>query len=301
MKILLFGAKGQVGIELQRSLQRLGEVIACDQEEIDLTDLRNLSAEIQTISPCAIVNAAAYTAVDKAESEPELAKTVNADAVEVMANEAKRLNIPLIHYSTDYVFDGTNTKPYVEDDKTNPLSVYGKTKLQGEEAIRFSGCNHLIFRTSWVYSPHGTNFAKTMLRLAAEREELSIVSDQFGVPTSATLLADIATECLEKTFTSPYELSSTSGTYHLTPSGKTNWFEFAKRVITRALEYGEELKITPDLIKPILTADYHTPAARPTNSLLNTNKLIKTFDVYLPPWEQGVNQFINTLAEEITL
>ena len=301
MRILLFGAKGQVGIELQRSLQRLGEIIACDQEEIDLTDLRNLSAEIQTISPCAIVNAAAYTAVDKAESEPELAKTVNADAVEVMANEAKRLNIPLIHYSTDYVFDGTNTKPYVEDDKTNPLSVYGKTKLQGEEAIRFSGCNHLIFRTSWVYSPHGTNFAKTMLRLAAEREGLSIVSDQFGVPTSATLLADIPTECLEKTLASPYELSSTSGTYHLTPSGKTNWFEFAKRVITLALEHGEELKITPDLIKPILTTDYPTPAARPTNSLLNTNKLIKTFDVYLPPWEQGVNQFINTLAEEITL
>jgi len=300
MKILLFGARGQVGIELQRSLQRLGEVIAYDQEEFDLTDLRNLSAEIQTISPSAIVNAAAYTAVDKAESEPELAKTVNADAVEVMANEAKRLNIPLIHYSTDYVFDGTNTKPYVEDDKTNPLSVYGKTKLQGEEAIRFSGCNHLIFRTSWVYSPHGTNFAKTMLRLAAEREELNVVSDQTGVPTSASLIAGVTAECLQKCFQRQDEFSKLSGTYHLVPTGKTNWFEFAKRVISKAIEGGEQLKVSPDSIKPILTSNYPTPASRPINSLLNTDKLTKTFDVYLPPWEQDVDHLVIKLIQGIT-
>jgi dTDP-4-dehydrorhamnose reductase len=301
MKFLLFGAKGQVGTELQRSLQPLGEVVACDQEEIDLTNLKLLASEIQNISPSVIINAAAYTAVDKAESEPEIARVINADAVGVMAQQAEQLGIPLVHYSTDYVFDGTNSAPSLEDDETSPLSVYGETKLQGERAIRHSNCQHLIFRTSWVYSTHGANFAKTMLRLASERDELSVVSDQVGVPTSASLIADITAECLDKSEQEAYRLTHTSGTYHLVPSGETNWFEFAKRVISNAAKLGEVFRITPDAITPILTEAYPTPAKRPSNSLLGTEKLTKTFRVYLPPWEHDVDHLVGELIQGIKI
>ena len=301
MRFLLFGAKGQVGTELQRSLQPLGEVVACDQEEIDLTNLKLLASEIQNISPSVIINAAAYTAVDKAESEPEIVRVINADAVGVMAQQAEQLGIPLVHYSTDYVFDGTNSAPSLEDDETSPLSVYGETKLQGEQAIRRSNCQHLIFRTSWVYSTHGANFAKTMLRLASERDELSVVSDQVGVPTSASLIADITAECLDKSEQEAYRLTHTSGTYHLVPSGETNWFEFAKRVISNATKLGEIFRITPDAITPILTEAYPTPAKRPSNSLLDTEKLTKTFQVYLPPWEHDVDHLVGELIQGIKI
>jgi len=300
MNLMLFGANGQVGTELRSTLPPLGSVVALDRQVLDLANLDQLISRIQNTSPDVIVNAAAYTAVDKAESEEEVAFKINADAVGVMAQQANELDIPFIHYSTDYVFDGTSLTPYLEDDKTNPISVYGKTKLKGESLIRSSGCKHFIFRTSWVYSPHGANFAKTMLRLAAEREELNVVSDQTGVPTSASLIAGVTAECLQKCFQRQDGFSKLSGTYHLVPTGKTNWFEFAKRVISKAIEGGEQLKVSPDSIKPILTSNYPTPASRPINSLLNTDKLTKTFDVYLPPWEQDVDHLVTKLIQGIT-
>ena len=299
MRLLLLGENGQVGRELQRSLAPLGEVVACDRAEIDLEDLLNLQSAICQIEPDAIINAAAYTSVDRAEEEPDIARVVNTDAVGILAHQAKLLDIPLVHYSTDYVFDGAKQEPYVEDDDTNPLSVYGSTKLAGEEAIRASGCKHLIFRTSWVYGLHGSNFPKTMLRLAQERDELKVVRDQHGVPTSAVLIADITAECFEKSLQKEYTIEQTAGTYHLTPTGKTNWYEIAKYVLAEAQNHGETLRTTPDMVQPVSTSEFPTATMRPANSLLNTEKLTSTFDVHLPHWKHHLQSLVSELVRRV--
>ena len=297
MRILLFGANGQVGWELQRSLSPLGEILACDLNNVDLENQSALKALILDYKPTVIVNAAAHTAVDKAESEPEKAKRINADAVEIMASEAKKLNAWLIHYSTDYVYDGTkaNTESYIETDTTNPQSVYGKTKLQGEESIRKSECKHLIFRTSWVYAAHGNNFIKTMIRLAKEKDELKIIADQTGAPTSAELIADITALCLHQLFHNNHNNEQLIGTYHLTPTGETNWHGFAKFAISEALKKGASLKTTPEKIYPITTSEYPLPATRPANSRLNCTKLCNSFMIQLPPWQKHVTRLISEI------
>ena len=298
MKILLFGKNGQVGWELQRSLAPLGEVIALgpDSQDYcgDFTNLQGLAETVQKIKPDIIVNAAAHTAVDKAESEAELAQTINADAPALLAHEAKTLNAWLIHYSTDYVFDGSGSTPWLETDATAPLGVYGATKLAGEQAIQNSGCKHLIFRTSWVYGAHGNNFAKTMLRLAQERDSLSVINDQIGAPTGADLLADVTAHTIRTVQTQP-ELS---GLYHLVASGETSWHGYASYVIDTAQKMGLELKTSLKSINPVPTSAFPTPAERPKNSRLNTHKLQSSFDLTLPDWQTGVARMLSEFIEK---
>lgn len=288
MKILLFGKGGQVGWELQRSLAPLGEVVALStgSPELcgDFTNPEGIAQTVRTVAPDVIVNAAAYTAVDKAESETELARAINALAPGVLAQEAKRNDAWLVHYSTDYVFNGEGDRPWVETDSTAPLSVYGKTKLEGEEAIIAVGCRHLIFRTSWVYATRGGNFPKTMLRLAQERDSLNVIDDQFGAPTSAELLADVTAHAI-RTARSRSELS---GLYHLVAGGHTSWHAYASFVIDFARQAGVEIKVTPDAIQPVPTSAFPTPARRPQNSRLDARKLQNTFDLHLPHWQSGV-------------
>ena len=295
MKILLFGKNGQVGWELQRSLAPLGEVIALDVNDQtmcgDLNNLAGIAKTIQTVAPDVIVNAAAHTAVDKAESEPEFAHTLNALAVEVMAKEAKRSGAWLVHYSTDYVFDGGGNQPRQETDATAPLSVYGKSKLAGEVAIIASGCKHLIFRTSWVYAARGGNFAKTMLKLAKERESLSVINDQIGAPTGADLLADVTAHSIRTAL----QNEKVSGLYHLVAGGETSWHEYAKFVIEHARQAGVEIKVPSDAIKAVPTSAFPTPATRPLNSRLNTDKLKNTFNLLLPPWQVGVTRMLTEI------
>lgn len=295
MKILLLGKNGQVGWELQRALSVLGEVVALDRHPAvtpygtlcgDLSDLAGLRAAIATIEPKVIVNAAAYTAVDKAETERELAHTVNALASGVMAEEAKRLDALLVHYSTDYVFDGTGTAPWKETDAVAPVNYYGATKMEGEQLIVASGCKHLIFRTSWVYAARGNNFAKTMLRLAKDRPTLSVIADQIGAPTGADLLADVAAAAMQKALVDP-ELC---GIYHLAPAGETSWHAYASYVIEFARAKGERLAV--ETINPIATTEYPTPASRPLNSRLATEKLRDTFSLHLPDWRSGVTRML---------
>lgn len=290
MKILLLGKNGQLGWELQRSLAPLGELIALDRlgqqtQQIlcgDLTDLDGLRQTIDTLKPDVIVNAAAYTAVDKAESEPQLTQLINAKAPQVLAQEALKIGAWLVHYSTDYVFNGSGSKAWNETDATEPLSQYGQTKLTGEQAIQNSGCKHLIFRTSWVYSSRGNNFAQTMLCLASERKTLSVINDQVGAPTSAALLADCTAHALWQTIKNP----RLTGLYHLAASGQTSWYEYASLVIEYAQAMGKELLVTE--IKPISTLEYPTPAKRPLNSGLDTSKFCNSFGLVLPEWQQGV-------------
>ena len=298
MKILLFGAKGQVGWELQRSLAALGQLMACDRETADLENLDKLQTTIREYSPAFIVNAAAYTAVDEAESEAGKAQRINVEAVELMATEASKLDAWLIHYSTDYVFDGSKPAAYNEADDPNPQSVYGQTKLAGEKAIRESGCNHLIFRTSWVYAARGSNFARTMLRLASERDELKVVGDQIGAPTSAELIADITALCLYR-ISNDSEFGKTAvGTYHLSPSGETNWCDYARYVVAMAQQNGAHLRSRPENIHPITTSQYPLPANRPANSRLDTSKLEETFNVNLPPWQTHVERLMTEIVME---
>ena len=296
MKILLLGSNGQVGWELQRSLAPLGQLKACDHNTVDLAKIDELQARIRDFSPAIIVNAAAYTAVDMAESEAEKARRINAEAVAELAAEAKCLDAWLIHYSTDYIFDGTKSTAYVETDSAKPQSVYGKTKFEGEEAIRKSGCKHLIFRTSWVYAARGSNFAKTMLRLAKERDELNVVGDQVGVPTSAELIADITALCLYRVTNDNAFGKQAVGTYHLSPSGETNWHEYARYVIAEAQHYGVKLRTKPENIHPISTSEYPLPAKRPANSLLDTKKLTNTFSVHMPVWRTQVKRLVSELV-----
>ncbi|WP_122411143.1 dTDP-4-dehydrorhamnose reductase [Pseudomonas viridiflava] len=295
MKILLLGKNGQVGWELQRSLAVLGEVIALDRQvastaygEIsgDLSNLDELRKTIRQVQPQVIVNAAAYTAVDKAETEQALAHTVNALASQVLAEEALQLDALLVHYSTDYVFNGTGSQAWKETDAVSPVNYYGATKLEGEQLIVASGCKHLIFRTSWVYAARGNNFAKTMLRLAKDRPSLNVIADQIGAPTGAELLADIATAALQQALTRP-ELC---GIYHLAPAGEVSWHAYAQFVIDFARANGEPLAV--ETISPIATTEYPTPAQRPLNSRLNTDKLRQNFSLHLPGWQSGVTRML---------
>lgn len=297
MKILLFGKGGQVGWELQRSLAPLGELIAVDFDSPslcgDFTNLDGLAKTISTVKPDVIVNAAAHTAVDKAESELELARTINALAPGLLAQEAKKINAWLIHYSTDYVFDGNGDKAWVETDKTAPLNAYGTTKLEGEELIQQSGCRHIIFRTSWVYGARGGNFAKTMLKLAQERESLKVINDQIGAPTGADLLADITAHAIQKALQS----TEVSGLYHLVARGETSWHGYASYVLDFAQRAGLTLKVSPEGIVPVPTSAFQTPAKRPHNSRMNTEKLQDTFGLYLPNWEKGVERMLTEILD----
>jgi len=289
MKILLLGKNGQVGWELQRSLAVAGEVVALDcGDGADFTQPEALLARVQAEAPQVIVNAAAHTAVDKAESEPELARQVNATTPALLAIEARRLGALLVHYSTDYVFDGSGTHARDEDAPVNPLSVYGATKAEGEDAIRASGCQHLILRTSWIYAARGANFAKTMLHLAAERERLSVIADQIGAPTGAELLADLTVPMLRAARVNP----ALVGTYHAVAGGATSWHDYARFVVEFARARGTPLKLAPDQLHAIPTSDYPTPARRPLNSRLATGKLQRAFGLHLPPWQQGVERML---------
>ena len=292
MKILLLGKGGQVGWELQRSLAVAGDVVALDFDDGgDYTKPDELLARVQAEAPQVIVNAAAHTAVDKAESEPDLARQINATTPALLAIEAKRLGALFVHYSTDYVFDGSGMQARDEEAPVAPLSVYGATKAEGEDAIRASGCQHLILRTSWVYAARGGNFAKTMLRLAAEREELKVIADQIGAPTGADLLADLTTHMLRAARVNP----ALTGTYHAVASGETSWHEYARLVIEFARARGKAIKVAPDQILPIPTSDYPTPAKRPLNSRLSTAKLQQRFGLRLPSWQQGVERMLTEI------
>ena len=292
MKILLLGKNGQVGWELQRALAPLGEVIALDRHGAnglcgDLTDLSGLRQTIRSVQPDVLVNAAAYTAVDKAESEPGLADLINAQAPQAMAEEMHKLNGWLVHYSTDYVFDGSGKRPWVESDLPAPLNHYGMSKLRGEQAIQDTGCQYLIFRTSWVYAARGGNFAKTMLRLAAEREQLNVIADQLGAPTGAELIADCTVHALRCAIDKP----QVSGVYHLAAAGEVSWHGYASYVIEQARAAGAQLAVQQ--INVIPTSDYPTPALRPLNSRLDCRKLRDTFSLHLPHWQSGVSRMLN--------
>lgn len=290
MKILLLGKKGQVGWELQRALAPLGDVIALGRDSVshcaDLSNEQGLLKTIREIAPHVLVNAAAYTAVDKAESEPDLAFLVNAKSVDLMAKEMASLDGWLVHYSTDYVFNGSGNTAWRESDSTDPLSIYGKTKLAGEEAIISRKVKHLIFRTSWVYGSHGNNFIKTILKLAQERESLSIVADQIGVPTGAELIADVTAHaikaCLQRT--------DLSGLYHLAPLGETSWYHFAHYILEEARALGKTFQVSD--LTAINSQEYPRPAQRPLNSRLNTQKLCNTFSLEMPEWTMGVKRVL---------
>lgn len=297
MKILLFGKNGQIGWELQRSLAPLGQVIALNSrsEEFcgNLADFSGIKKTLWQISPDVIVNAAAYTAVDKAESEPEQAYALNAEAPGILAQEAKKLDAWLIHYSTDYVFNGHGEQPYREVDDSDPLNVYGKSKLQGERNIVASGCSHLIFRTSWVYATYGNNFIKTILRLAQQRDKLTVIDDQIGSPTGAELIADITAHAVRTIEQKP----EISGLYHLTSSGSTSWYGFSQFILEYAKRSNYPLRVQTETLQPILSKDFPTPAKRPRNSRLNTEKLTKTFDLRLPAWQSGAARTLIELFE----
>lgn len=297
MKILLTGKHGQVGFELQRALAPLGDVLAVDYTECDLADASALCALVRAFNPDLIVNPAAYTAVDKAESEPEPAHAINAVAPGVLGEEAAKVGAWVVHYSTDYVFDGTKQGAYTEDDLTNPLSVYGRTKRDGEIALQESGARHLILRTSWVVGAHGKNFAKTILRLALERESLNVVADQYGAPTSAALLADVTAQLVRQTQREGAD-DFPFGLYHLVPSGETTWRDYAQFVVSEALAAGRPLKLLPDAIRGIPSSEYPTAAKRPANSRMDTGKLRRTFALELPDWQNGVRHILHLVLGE---
>lgn len=297
MKILLLGKNGQVGWELQRSLAPLGELFALGRGQAgglngDLSQTQALAASIRRLQPQVIVNAAAYTAVDLAESEPEQALAINRDAVGVLAREARLCKALLVHYSTDYVFDGSGERPWREDDAPAPLNVYGRSKWQGEQAIAQAGCQHLIFRTSWVYAARGGNFAKTILRLAAERDTLSVVSDQWGAPTGAELLADVTAHAIVQTRADAGKM----GLYHVTASGQTHWCAYARYVIEYVRSQGRR-PLEVGAVRAVATADWPTPAPRPLNSRLDTQKFQKTFGLHLPDWRRGVDRMLDETSD----
>lgn len=295
MKILVTGKNGQLGFELIRSLAPLGTVVGIDIDECDLQDVSAIEKLLDNVKPDLIVNPAAYTAVDKAETEAALAHAINAQAPEVMAQYAARHNIPIIHYSTDYVFDGLKEGAYLETDEINPRSVYGKTKAMGEEAVRHHAPKHIILRTSWVFGSHGGNFLKTILKLAQERDKLSIVSDQVGSPTSAALLAEVTAEIVKQLFAPA--ASDKYGTYHLVTEGYTSWHGYAQFVVARANAFDFQTKISPEAIVAIKSSEYPVPASRPANSRLDKTKLSKVFSVSLPSWQVEVEKVIHALLK----
>lgn len=293
MKILLLGCKGQVGWELQRALAPLGQLTACDFDtpaphRADFGAPESLAGLVDRVQPDLIANAAAHTAVDRAESEPELARAINATAPGVLARAAAARGAWLLHFSTDYVFDGSGSAARGEEAATGPLSVYGRTKLEGEEAIRASGCRHLILRTSWVYAARGGNFARTMLKLAAERDELRVIDDQVGAPTGADLLADVSAHALRAACADP----TLAGTYHCVAGGETSWHGYARFVIEWARAHGQAVKVAPEAIHAVATTAFPTPARRPLNSRLSTAKLQRDFGLVLPPWQGGVERML---------
>ncbi|WP_445000705.1 dTDP-4-dehydrorhamnose reductase [Halomonas mongoliensis] len=301
MKILVTGGSGQVGFELQRSLCLLGSVLAPTRQELDLTNPKALDHWLEQHRPDLVVNAAAYTAVDKAEKEPALARRLNAELPAQLAEYSAERGQRLVHFSSDYVYPGSGSAPWQEDDETAPLSVYGRTKLEGDRAIQASGCEHLIFRTSWVYSARGHNFMKTMLRLGRERDTLKVVSDQVGAPTPARLIAQVTALALQGVFSSPHKpegrsLLTPHGTYHLAPRGETSWHGFACEIFRQALAMGEDLAITPERVATIPTTEYPTPAQRPLNSRLNCQALEQALGITLPSWQK---QLALTLAEHL--
>jgi dTDP-4-dehydrorhamnose reductase len=294
MKILLTGKNGQVGFALHKKLSTLGDIIATDRETLDLLNPNAVEAFIDQIKPDMIIHPAAYTAVDQAESEPDLAYKTNVVATQILTKKAKQLNIPLIYFSTDYVFDGLKKEPYLEDDPIHPLSVYGKTKAEGEGAVR-QHPKHIILRTSWVYSSHGNNFLKTVLRLASKRDQLSMVNDQWGHPTSASTLSDVTLKIVDSLFND--RNFKDYGTYHVANDGETNWYDYALFIVREAKALGFPIKVGPHSIKPMSTSDYPTPASRPLNSRLNTEKFKKTFMLELPHWQDEVKKVLRALSD----
>jgi dTDP-4-dehydrorhamnose reductase len=288
MKILLLGKNGQVGWELRRTLAPLAEVVAVDYPEINFTDVPALRQFVDATRPNVVVNAAAYTAVDKAETETELCRQVNAVAPGVLAEEAKKLGALMVHYSTDYIFDGTKTSPYVETDVPNPLGAYGRSKLEGDQAVKASGADHLIFRLCWVYGARGQNFMLTMQRLAREREKLRVVGDQFGCPTWSRMIAETTALALKQVLAGA-DRSAYNGEYHLAAFGQANWAEFASRIIELMPETEKKCRV----VERITTAEYPTPARRPAYSVLDCGKLQKTFGLRLPHWEASLRQVLD--------
>ncbi len=293
MKVLLLGKGGQVGWELQRALAPLGTVVAHDLDTADFSKPDAVAALVRDLRPDVVVNAAAHTAVDKAESEPDLARLINATTPAAIAQELAKTGGCLVHYSTDYVFDGSGSAARDETAPTGPLSVYGQTKLEGEQLIAASGCQHLIFRTSWVYAARGGNFAKTMLRLAAEREELRVIDDQIGAPTGAELLADVTAHALRTwAASSADQQQALSGLYHVVAAGETSWCQYARYVIEWVRSQGLPVRVAADAIHAIPTSAYPTPAQRPLNSRLATQKFQDAFGLTLPSWQQGVERML---------
>ena len=298
MKILLLGKDGQVGWELQRSLAGLGQVLALNSRSHeycgDLANLLGLAETVRRFAPDVIVNAAAYTAVDKAESEREQAFLVNAQAVKLLAELAAEQRALLVHYSTDYVFPGQGSAPWREQDEVGPLNVYGESKLAGEQAILAAGCTSLIFRTCWVYAARGNNFARTMLRLASERDSLGVIDDQFGAPTGAELIADVTAHAIVATLRKP----ALAGVYHLAARGETSWCGYARFVLEQAAAHGIALQVHAEQVNPLTTDAYPTPAKRPANSRLDTQKLQEAFALTLPDWRLGVARMLTEILEK---
>ncbi len=296
LTILLFGCNGQVGSELQKSLQPLGKVVALDMTSSeycgDFTKPEAIAETIHRVKPDVIVNAAAYTAVDKAESEPELALLINAQTPDILAQEAEKIGAWLIHYSTDYVFDGSGVQPWKETDVPNPLNVYGASKLQGECNIVANCSKHVILRTSWVYAAQGANFAKTMLRLAQERESLSVVDDQIGAPTGARLLAELTANIIPRLMHD----ASLAGLYHAVAAGETSWYDYARFVIDCARKQGIAIRVKDENILPVGSDQFPAPAKRPANSRLDTSKLQQAFDIKLPDWQSGVEELLGDIC-----
>lgn len=297
MRLLLIGKNGQVGFELRRALGPLGAVVAVDFPECDLARPESVRAIVTQVKPDVIVNAAAYTAVDKAESEPDLARAINAAAPGLLGEEARSIGARVIHYSTDYVYDGAKGTAYREDDATGPLCVYGSSKRDGDEALAASGAGHFIFRTSWVFGAHGGNFVKTILRLAAERDRLAIVADQIGAPTSAALLADITAQVLgQLRWRDPATMPS--GVFHVTAGGETSWHGFAQAILAGGVSRGLTFKVTPEAVGAITTAEYPLPARRPANSRLDTTKLQQTFGLVPPHWQAGLDHVLDQILRK---
>lgn len=293
-RVLVTGATGQVGFELKRSLAGLAHVVALDRAQLNLAKPAAIGPALDALQPDLIINPAAYTAVDRAESEPELARAVNAVAPGELARWAAAHGAWMVHYSTDYVFDGTKQGAWTEDDTPNPQSVYGRTKLAGEDAVRAANPRHIILRTSWVYGAHGANFLKTMLRLAAERDALSVVADQVGAPTGAALIADISTRFAARLLGRD-AADAAPGTYHLAAAGEASWYDYARHVVAGAAARGATLRLAPDAIRPIATEDYPLPAPRPRNSRLDCHKLEAALGLELRPWQGGVNAVLDQL------
>jgi dTDP-4-dehydrorhamnose reductase len=297
MKILLLGKDGQVGWELQRSLSPLGQLISLGHEEADFEKLDDLRRMVQQIQPNIIVNAAAYTAVDKAEKELREAFMVNADAVKVLAGEAKKVNSLFVHYSTDYVFDGRKAEAYLENDETGPLNAYGRSKLEGEKAVQKSGGQFLIFRSSWIYSLRGENFPLAILRRAQMLEQFDVVADCFGAPTSAALVADVTALIIYRLFFNAEGFKEISDIYHITASGKTSWYEFAQFIISQASKRGLPVKTQRNRVFPVSIEKFNNVACRPRNSELSTQKLRKNFGLSLPDWREHVVRFFEEIIK----